>query len=64
MARTENAADPKQPATVEVTLDKPHTHKGQLKPAGTKIEVTEARKAWLEQQGVISGKVQEEQNNG
>lgn len=33
--------------TVEVTLDKPHTHAGKPYAAGAKIKVTEATREWL-----------------
>jgi hypothetical protein len=62
MARTETAGAA-APALVEVTLDKPHTHKGKQLPAGAKINVTKEREAWLKEQGVVGGK-QEEQSNG
>lgn len=52
-----------QPVLVEVTLDKPHNHKGKPYKAGDKINVTEDQKVWLTQQGVIGGK-QEEASNG
>lgn len=36
-----------------VTLKKPHRHARQNKPAGATIDVTPARRAWLEKQGII-----------
>lgn len=56
-------ADAVQPALIEVTLDKPHTHKGQPRKAGDKINVTVDQKTWLTQLGVIGGK-QEDVTNG
>lgn len=53
----------KQPELIEVTLDKPHTHKRKPCKAGDKIHVTEDQKVWLTQQGLIGGK-QEEATNG
>ena len=62
MSKTTQAAA-EQPALVEVTLDKPHTHKGKLYAKGEKINVTEAQAAWLTKQGVVGGK-QEDVTNG
>ena len=62
MSKTPQAAAA-PPALVEVTLDKPHNHKGKPYKAGAKINVTEDQKAWLAQHGVIGGK-QEEVTNG
>lgn len=39
--------------TVEVTLEKTHTHAGESHSQGAKIQVTESEKSWLEAQGVI-----------
>lgn len=62
MSKTTQAAAA-QPALVEVTLDKPHNHKGKPYKAGDKINVTADQKTWLTQHGVISGK-QEDVING
>lgn len=62
MSKTTQAAAA-QPALVEVTLDKPHTHKRKPCKAGDKIKVTEDQKTWLTQHGLIGGK-QEDVTNG
>lgn len=62
MSKTTQAAAA-QPALVEVTLDKPHTHKGKTYAKGEKINVTADQKTWLTQLGVIGGK-QEDVTNG
>ena len=47
--------DKKQPQQkVEVTLLKPHTHKGEPCAAGDKIDVNARQKAWLISQGVVA----------
>lgn len=37
----------------EVTLDKPHTHEGQLQPKGAKIQVTKPEGEWLTRKKII-----------
>lgn len=62
MTKTATSAAP-QSELIEVTLDKPHTHKRKPYKAGDKIKVTDAQKVWLSQHGLIGGK-QEEVTNG
>lgn len=57
------SAESGQVDLVEVTLAKPHTHKGQALKAGDPIKVTADQKAWLEKHGVISTQ-QEDVSNG
>lgn len=61
MPKASTAAE--QPAdeqkTLEVKLDKPHTHNGQEKKAGDTIDVTESQAAWLKRKGVIGAQQEE-----
>lgn len=61
---TEQATAPaSQAAEVQVTLSKPHTHRGERLKAGAKIKVNATEKAWLEKRGII-GDEQEEVTHG
>jgi hypothetical protein len=42
------------PKLVEVTLGKPHTHRGESFAAGARIKVTEVERDWLQKAGVIA----------
>lgn len=54
MSNSNNPAKPAKAELFEVTLNKPHKHAGETKPAEAKIKVTGPERDFLERVGVIN----------
>ncbi|MDH1681133.1 hypothetical protein N5E30_05990 [Pseudomonas chengduensis] len=58
MSKSNSNAPAAAPTLVEVTLEKPHTHKGEPFKKGDKIRVNAAERDWLIANKVIAGSEQ------
>lgn len=55
MSKPKTEAAEAAPELIEVTLAKPHTHRGKGYAKGEKIKVTAQQKAWLQTHEVVGG---------